>query len=268
MSRKIILLILSIVSTISSSCGSTNGIIDNNTNYTSTTNDKSKRLEILERLSPREYEGLSDSSLVTIITNELIDTIPEWCFSRIPSLKAVLLKGKEIVVESNAFYACKNLQTINLNNVIKCGENAFKMTSIDSVRMELCENIEDFAFANCSKLREVSLSESIKKIGDFAFSSDTALVNIYVPNGEIGSCCFMGCNQLQSVRLGNVSIIGESAFLDCTSLKEITIPESVIEIKGEAFDGCTNLKVVRVLNRRTKIANNAFDDNTIIEYKK
>lgn len=268
MNRKIIILIILCALIIVNSCGSTKEMISLNVDSFSASLNENKNFSINKKLAPRQYEGSNDSTLISIIINESIDTIPEWCFSRIPSLEAVLLKGKDIVVESNAFYACKNLQTINLNNIIKCGENAFKMTSIGSVRMELCENIEDFAFANCSKLREVSLSESIKKIGDFAFSADTALVNIYVPNGEIGSCCFMGCNQLQSVRLGNVSIIGESAFLDCTSLKEITIPESVIEIKGEAFSACTNLKVVRVLNRRTKIANNAFDDNTIIEYKK
>lgn len=266
MSRMIIILFLFIVSTISSSCGSMNGIIGNDINHISSTYVKGQNIEILERLSPREYEGSNDSSLITIITSEAIDTIPEWCFSRISSLKVVLLRGKDIVVESNAFYACKNLQTINLNNVIECGENAFKMTSIDSVRMEMCECIEDFAFANCTKLREVSLSESIKKIGDFAFSTDTALVKINVPNGVIGRCCFMGCNQLQEVRLGKVSVVGESAFLDCTSLKEITIPESVIEIKGEAFAGCSKLQIVRVFSRKTKIANNAFDDNTIIEY--
>ena len=104
-------------------------------------------------------------------------------------------------------------------------------------------------------------------IGDFAFSSDTALVKINVPSGEIGSCSFMGCNKLQDVTLGNVSVIGESAFLDCTSLHEITIPKSVLEIKSEAFAGCSNLKVVSVLNRHTIIANNAFDNSTIIEYK-
>lgn len=77
----------------------------------------------------------------------------------------------------------------------------------------------------------------------------------------------MGCSKLHDVTLGNVSVIGESAFLDCTSLCEITIPESVLEIKSEAFVGCSSLKVIRVLNRRTQIAENAFDNNTIIEYQ-
>lgn len=266
MSRKLIIFTILCFSIISISCNTTKEIIGSDKSNTSATDNNRKYLVIKEKLVPRQYEGSNDSSIISIITGESIDTISEWCFSRIPSLKKVIIQGKDVVVESNAFYACKHLQKVNLDNMTKCGESAFKMTSIESISLRRCEYVEDFAFANCTTLREVSLSESIKRIGDFAFSADTALVKINVPNGEIGRCCFMGCNQLQDVRLGRVSVIGESAFLDCTSLKEITIPESVIEIKGEAFAGCSKLQIVRVFSRKTKIANNAFDDNTIIEY--
>lgn len=266
MNRKIIILIILCALIIVNSCGTTKEMISLNVDSFSASLNENKNFSINKKLAPRQYEGSNDSTLISIIINESIDTIPEWCFSRIPSLEAVLLKGKDIVVESNAFYACKNLQTINLNNVIRCGEGALKMTSIDSISLRRCEYIEDFAFANCPSLCYASLSDSLKHIGDFAFSSDTTLVKINVPNGEIGSCSFMGCSKLQNVKLGNVCVIGESAFLDCTSLCEITIPKSVLEIGSEAFAGCSNLKVVRVTNRQTVIANNAFDSNTVIEY--
>lgn len=267
MGRTVILFIMLCYLIISSSCSSAKDVIYHDKSNSFAMDSHRKYFEIHEKLFPRQYEGSNDSSLFAIITHESIDTIPEWCFSRIPSLKKVILQGKRIVVESNAFYACKKLQKVYLNNVIKCSENAFKMTSVDSVNINRCEYIDDFAFANCNSLCSVSFSDSLKRIGDFAFSSDTALVKIYIPNGEIGSCCFMGCSKLHDVILGNVSVIGESAFLDCISLCEITIPESVLEIKSEAFVGCSSLKVIRVLNRRTQIAVNAFDNNTIIEYQ-
>lgn len=267
MNRKVIVLIVLCALIMLSSCGSARGINGvNGTNYASAIFNDKKCLEIYNKLYPRQYEGFSDSTMITIIAGESIDTIPEWCFSRIPLLNEFIIRGKNVVIEPNAFYACKNLQKVNLNNVIKCGENAFKMTAVDSVCMIRCEYIEDFAFANCNFLHCVSFSDSLRHIGDFAFSSDTALVEINIPNGIIGSCCFMGCSNLQNVTLGNVSVIGESAFLNCTSLHEITIPETVVEIKDGAFSGCTNLKVVKVLNRRTIIANNAFDNGKIIRY--
>lgn len=266
MGRKVITIIILCISIISNSCSSAKAVAKHDLNCTYTTDSNITYLEIKEKLVPRQYEGSNDSSIISITTGESIDTIPEWCFSRIPSLKDVFIQGKDVVIGSNAFYACKNLQRAYLSNVTKCGENAFKMTSIDSVSLKRCEYIEDFAFANCNSLCYVALSDSLKHIGDFAFSSDTALVKINVPNGEIGCCSFMGCSKLKDVYLGNVTVIGESAFLDCTSLYEITIPESVLEIRSEAFAGCSFLKVVRVANRQTVIANNAFNDNTIIEY--
>lgn len=238
----------------------------NSTNYPPATFNSLNCLKINEKLSPRQYEAFSDSAVISIIAGESIDTIPEWCFSRIPSLKEFIIRGKSVIVESNAFYACKHLQKVNLDNVMKCGENAFKMTAVDSVCMNRCEFVEDYAFAHCSSLRHVSLSDSLRYIGDFAFSSDTTLVEINIPNGIIGNGSFMGCSNLQNVTLGKVSVIGEYAFLDCTSLCEITIPESVLEIKSEAFSGCTNLKIVRLLSKRTKIANNAFIDGIVKEY--
>lgn len=267
MGRKLIIFITLCFLIISNSCNTAKKFIGSDKSYTTATDNNRICLEIKEKLVPRQYEGSNDSSIISIIISESIDTIPEWCFSRIPSLKEVIIQGSGIVVEPNAFYACKNLQKAFLDNVTKCGESAFKMTSIDSISLMRCEYIDDFAFANCNSLCSVSFSDSLKRIGDFAFSSDTALVKIYIPNGEIGSCCFMGCSKLHDVTLGNVSVIGESAFLDCTSLCEITIPESVLEIKSEAFRGCSSLKVIRVLNRRTQIAENAFDNNTIIEYQ-
>lgn len=267
MGRKIIILIMFCFTIISSSCSSAKEVIIHGVSCAFSTDNNRICLEIKDKLIPRQYEGSNDSSIISIITGESIDTIPEWCFSRIPSLKEVIIQGSDIVVEPNAFYACKNLQKAFLDNVTKCGESAFKMTSIDSISLMRCEYIEDFAFANCNSLCYVILSDSLKQIGDFAFSSDTTLVKVNVPEGQIGCCSFMGCSKLKDVKLGNVTVIGESAFLDCTSLCEITIPESVLEIRSEAFAGCSNLKVVRVKNRQTIIANNAFDSNTIIKYK-
>lgn len=266
MGRKIITIIILCFSIISSSCSSAKEVVRNDLSHTYTTDSNITYLEINERLFPRQYEGLNDSSIIAIITGESIDTIPEWCFSRIPSLKEIIIQGKDVVLESNAFYACKNLQKAYLDNITKCGESAFKMTNIDSISLKRCEYVEDFAFAKCNSLCHAAFSDSLKHIGDFAFSSDTTLVKINVPNGEIGNCCFMGCRKLKDVNLGNVSVIGESAFLDCTSLYEITIPESVLEIRSEAFAGCSNLKVVRVTNRQTVIASNAFEGNIVIEF--
>ena len=50
----------------------------------------------------------------------------------------------------------------------------------------------------------------------------------------------------------------EGAFLGCTSLSEITIPDSVLSIGLNTFAGCTSLRSATLSNNITKIGQNAF----------
>ena len=48
------------------------------------------------------------------------------------------------------------------------------------------------------------------------------------------------------------------AFYNCTNLKSITVPESVIEIRDLAFAGCTSLSCAVILNLDCEIDESAF----------
>ena len=55
-----------------------------------------------------------------------------------------------------------------------------------------------------------------------------------------------------------VEIIGTTAFMDCYKLKDISMPESLIEIKYGAFFRCSSLKKIKVPSKITKIEQNTF----------
>ena len=97
MGRKVIVFIVLIALTMISACGSVKGI--NGVDCTAKVINNEKRLEIHEKLRPRQYEGYIDSTMITIIAGESIDTIPEWCFSKIPILKEFIIKGENVFVE-------------------------------------------------------------------------------------------------------------------------------------------------------------------------
>lgn len=218
-------------------------------------------------LVEHEYEGRSGSEYQKIAFSNDITEIPVWAFAIISSLEEVKLNSRVRVIHDNAFFGCKNLKEVNLNNVEDVGENSFKFTAVERLKLENVKCIRDFAFANCAHLQYVEMSEKIDFIGDFAFSKDTALVECSIPSGRIGVGAFMDCPKLEKVSLGQITFIGKDAFLDCSSLQSIEIPSSVDEIEEEAFLGCKNLKEVIVHNSNTKIAINAFEKSTTIKYK-
>lgn len=56
----------------------------------------------------------------------------------------------------------------------------------------------------------------------------------------------------------NVTIIGGSAFYNCSKLKSITIPKSVTFIGGGAFYNCGSLTKIIIPSSVTEISNQAF----------
>ena len=65
---------------------------------------------------------------------------------------------------------------------------------------------------------------------------------------SIGRNAFFSCSSLKSVTIGNsVTSIGESAFVCCYPLESVTIPESVTSIGDYAFSGCSRLTSVTCL---------------------
>ncbi len=63
----------------------------------------------------------------------------------------------------------------------------------------------------------------------------------------------------------NVTSIGEDAFYKCTSLKSITIPESVTTIESSAFSNCSSLRSITIPESVTTIESSAFYNCTSLQ---
>lgn len=125
-----------------------------------------------------------------------------WNADYVPSaLKKVTVSASEI--PTYAFYGCRYIEEINIENATSIG---------------------DCAFQDCSSLQNIAMSPMLTSIGNGAFGSCTSLANINLPNGltNIGESAFYDCSSLHTLTLpSSLSHIGDNAFLSCFKLYEI-----------------------------------------------
>jgi hypothetical protein len=76
---------------------------------------------------------------------------------------------------------------------------------------------------------------------------------------RIGKGAFAANRLIESVKLGKyITLIEDSAFTDCVSLKAITFPQSVDSIGNEAFENCTRLAAIDLPAQLTWMGKGAF----------
>ena len=106
------------------------------------------------------------------------------------------------------------------------------------------KTIGEGAFTNCSNLRSVSLGGGLTSIGVQAFVL-TNITSIAIPDSveTIGRIAFTRCDSLVSVSIGSgIESIGESAFAECGQLSSITLPDKAISYGDYVFQKCQSLK--------------------------
>lgn len=169
----------------------------------------------------------NDSKLTSIDLSKTTDTIGQYAFYGCRGLTSINLENVKYIGEY-AFSECSNLQSVNMPQVVEIKAGAFS-------------KIEDNKVAN--KLTEVILPSTLKVIGAKAFKDCVYLARIELPYGltEVSSSAFYGCTALGEVVLSEtIKTIKSEAFKNCTALANINLV-NVEKIEEQAFLGCNKL---------------------------
>ena len=100
----------------------------------------------------------------------------------------------------------------------------------------------------------------IDRIGRRAFAG-TSINSVVIPMGVgyIDEQAFMGCSFLKAVTLPNTLItLGRRAFFNCSLLETINIPRSLVTIEEGAFYNCRNLKELDIPDTLKSLGSRAF----------
>ena len=112
---------------------------------------------------------------------------------------------------------------------------------------------------------DISETTATVTYGDNEYSGDIVIPeSITYENSKysvtsIGELAFIYCSGLTSIAIPNsITSIGKSAFEGCSGLTSVTIPNSVTSIGDDAFSHCSILTSVTIPNSVTSIGGSAF----------
>ncbi len=246
-------------------------------------------------------EGATNYLLNKVFNSSVIETVeishlgamPARFVENLPITTFHVNVLDQTTIYENTFHGCSNLRSLVLPNTIsQLDAYCFEGTAIESYDASNVERMAEYAFANNSALKEVTISEQspLVEIGRGVFSECTALQNITLPVGvtNIPMKAFYSCKSLQQVNiLGDISHIDEEAFAecerlnyiklsnaitvieravfrDCSALGNINFPTTLSRISEEAFAGCASLSTVSFPVTLTEIGDSAFAGSGLI----
>lgn len=219
------------------------------------------------------YKGnATNVAIPNEINNLPVTKIQNGAFSENSTIIEVTIPNNVKTICMHAFWKCRNLTTVNLNEGLEIIQPYAFMDCINleniSIPNTVCQ-IGEYAFKECKKIQivdagiiyidnwaieaenysiaEIALKSEIVGIADRAFESRSNIQFIIIPKNVkyIGewAFCKTGLQDIDFEISSELLIIHPAAFYECSSLKSIEIPSSVTKIQS-AFINCHNLETV------------------------
>lgn len=197
-------------------------------------------------------------TLLSVTFPNTLKRVGSKAFKGCTSLTEITIPGSVLNVDNEAFADC-----IQLHRVIVQGEST---------------TIHHNAFRNHGRGFRIIKPEDRRPAAQFRYTSTGVFVRIdkYIGNRTeivipteidglpvmlIGNRAFMDCDTLKHVTIPKSVInIGNNAFTNCSNLESVVIPDSVINIGVQAFKGCKSLQEVTLSNSLWNLSNSIFCD--------
>ena len=173
---------------------------------------------------------LMDEVTGTLVIPDMVTAIGEGAFANIRGLKRIIIPPTVKEIGSDAFRGNTEIQEV----IIQTNEKG-----------EGLQRISGHAFYGCRAIRTFSIPDTVTDIGAYAFFGCTGLQNIKLSkNANLSNAMLGNCTNLENLEIpeGVKSITGWGTVYNCTSLKTVYIPSTMISISNSCFEICTNIQ--------------------------
>ncbi len=231
-----------------------------------------------------------------IVLPDGLQMIDEYAFKGCCSIERVFIPSSVTSIGKHAFDGCTSLIKVEIEstNLSLLQEYCFTgcKNLIDIKIPNSVSEIERGVFNNCSSIKNIVLPKRIKKIHDWNFQNCQSFETIWLPFGvkkEALPWKLRGKGKEMSLEdsriwiddngvayssdkrelvkadksltnysiLNGTEIINENAFSGCIGLQDLSLPNSILEIKSGAFNFC-GVKELNLPNSVVKLGNGLF----------
>ena len=227
-------------------------------------------------------------ALTDIVLPDSVTSVGVDAFAHCRSLITVSIGSGLKDLSVDAFYNCSKLSTISVS------KDNTAYASVDGIvynkektqllivpagisgEITIPKTVEEFTYKavySCKNLTAIHVEDgnlNYKSVDGIVYTADGKTV-LCCPSGKVGSAnvqngaeiidksAFLECSKLTDVTLpDSLTSIGSWAFGDCYGLADITLPDSLTSIGSYAFHGCSALKSINIPPAITKITNDIF----------
>ena len=169
-------------------------------------------------------KGVTAISIPERLGSYRVVAIGDGAFRDLKSVERASIPATVTVIGAEAFDGCAALKSVSFGSGVR------------SVGLG--------AFRGCIALREAVLGSGLTELGAYAFENCRSLESMGLPEGlkSLNEGVFQGCSGLKSLNLGKVQTLGVRALRGCTSLQQLSLPDTLTYIGAYAMESCTALQ--------------------------
>lgn len=226
----------------------------------------------ITKIEDNAFYGCSGINSISFESSDTLKSIGNYSFYQCTGLNGNLnLPSSVESIGEYAFYENTGITSLDLpDSLSSMGQYAFAYCKNLGGNVNISENLnklENDVFNFCSNLTDVIFknnhNKSTTEIGDYAFRNCSNLKNITLPDklSIIGIGTFYNCNALKTLYLPNsLNIINTGAFNNCSNLNITHWSNNLQTIEPNAFLNCKSLTILPDLSSLNTIEESAFSN--------